>query len=266
MEDSSYLDFEDCMRGPRDVIMQRLSVYLKTLKLDKKVNVQLDVLDIGSGRGEWLTLLRSIGIDAKGIDSNSAMVEACARDGLDVQEFDAFDYLSSLRNESLDLITAFHIVEHFEFEALQKLIVECKRVLKPEGMLVMETPNPQNLLVGSSEFYVDPTHKRPLPPKLLKYLIDSIGFTTSTVLYLGWEKEDEGEMSSIKDILIGTAMDYSVVAWKQITSSQLEEYADMDQINRLSHSTSLSNKIFVFDKKLRELNERVKQLENEKNG
>ena len=42
-------------------------------------------------------------------------------------------------------------------------------------MLILETPNPDNLVVGSSSFYLDPSHLRPIPPGLLAFLVEARG-------------------------------------------------------------------------------------------
>jgi O-antigen chain-terminating methyltransferase len=48
--------------------------------------------------------------------------------------------------------------------------------LKPGGLLILETPNPANVFVGSHTFYLDPTHVKPIPSELLWFIIESRGF------------------------------------------------------------------------------------------
>jgi O-antigen chain-terminating methyltransferase len=55
------------------------------------------------------------------------------------------------------------------------LLDETVRVLKPGGLAIFETPNPQNVLVSSQTFYLDPTHRNPLPSSLMKFLAESQG-------------------------------------------------------------------------------------------
>ena len=50
------------------------------------------------------------------------------------------------------------------------------RVLAPGGVLLYETPNVRNIVVGASSFHVDPTHKTPLPVEVLETVFDTIGF------------------------------------------------------------------------------------------
>ena len=53
---------------------------------------------------------------------------------------------------------------------------ESLRVLKPGGIVIFETPNPENLFVGACNFYMDPTHRNPLPPQMMRFLVESRGF------------------------------------------------------------------------------------------
>ena len=72
-----YVGFEDDFRGPQDDIRERLRSYLPYFE------GATDVLDAGCGRGEFLELLRSHDISARGIDLNHEMVEECRARGSD---------------------------------------------------------------------------------------------------------------------------------------------------------------------------------------
>ena len=98
-----------------------------------------------------------------------------------MHESDALAYLRRLPDASLGAITSMHLVEHLPLEVLVELIDECLRALRPGGVLILETPNPENLLVGSHYFYLDPTHRNPLPPALLEWLVQARGFDSARV-------------------------------------------------------------------------------------
>lgn len=179
--DALYLTFEDEYRGSRGNVKDRLRVYLPSLA---ERGITDRILDIGCGRGEWLELLRDESFAARGIDVNKVMIEACRTRGLDVTEADAIAHLRSLPPDGLRLITSFHLVEHLELETLLAFLDECLRVLAPGGLLILETPNPENIIVGSCNFYLDPTHKRPLPSQLLSFLLEARGFCDIAVTKL----------------------------------------------------------------------------------
>lgn len=182
--DALYAAFEDRFRGSRQEIASRLRVYLPFVKEAGIGTEAMGVLDLGSGRGEWLELLRSNDLCAEGVDSNSVLVGQCREKGLLVTHADALQHLLHLPDNCIGGITGFHIVEHLSFETLLELFDQSLRALRPNGMVIFETPNPANILVGSHSFFMDPTHQRPLPMELLKFLLESRGFSIVKILQL----------------------------------------------------------------------------------
>jgi len=173
--DAFYVAFEEQFRGSREDIYNRLNFYLPWIKQAQVGTKESPILDVGCGRGEWLELLRQSGYTARGIDINRVMIEQCNIRGLEGIESDAIAYLQSLSGNSLGAITGFHIIEHLPFEVLIKLLDEAVRVLHSGGLVIFETPNPENLLVGACNFYSDPTHRNPLFPPTLKFLVEQRG-------------------------------------------------------------------------------------------
>jgi 2-polyprenyl-3-methyl-5-hydroxy-6-metoxy-1,4-benzoquinol methylase len=169
-----YPALEEAFRGSIDEVRQRLIPYLEDIKATPPVG---PVLDIGCGRGELLSLLAEEGIDAYGVDHLRANVEHCRAQGLAIEAVDAFEHLSGLSPASLRAVTAIHLIEHLDFPDQVALIDYAYRALAPEGILILETPNPENLVVASWTFYLDPTHRKPLPPQLLEFLVGVRGFS-----------------------------------------------------------------------------------------
>ena len=100
------------------------------------------------------------------------MAESGRQLGLEIVQGDVIEYLRQLPDASLQAVTGFHLIEHFEFQDLLQLLLEIRRVLKPGGVVMVETPNPKNLVVGACNFYADPTHRQPLFPETLQFLFD----------------------------------------------------------------------------------------------
>lgn len=173
--DSFYLAFENECRGEEQEIREQLSVYLPRLS-GSGVSAETPLLDIGSGRGEWLALLRDNAIPSRGVDISQVLVDHCRQRDLDVILADAMVYLADLPDNSLGAITSFHVIEHLPFDQLFTLVEQCHRVLSPGGKLIFETPNPENVLVGSHTFYHDPTHRNPITPTLIDFLLRHLGF------------------------------------------------------------------------------------------
>ncbi len=177
--DDLYLSFEGVFRGSTETIKERLSVYLGDVGAlefgDRKL------LDIGCGRGDWLQLLEESGIPAYGIDLDERSVAQALERKLDVTHGDAIAHLAGLPARSLAAVTAFHVVEHIGVDNIITLLDSAFRCLMPGGLLILETPNPENLFVGTSDFYLDPTHRQPIPPPLLSFLVGARGFSDPTI-------------------------------------------------------------------------------------
>lgn len=172
--DVYYLAFEDACRGSEAEIRTHLLNYQP--QLDAASAAGTRALDLGSGRGEWLALLKERGFEPHGADLNIAMVEHTRQQGLTVAHADAIAVLRDQPDNSHALVSGFHIAEHMPFAALYRLVDEAQRILAPGGVLILETPNPENLLVGSHTFYHDPTHRNPLTPTAMQFLLGYHGF------------------------------------------------------------------------------------------
>jgi len=228
MSDNFYRAFEDRHRGSRELIKSRLAVYLPFIKPLHHVYQQSPVLDLGCGRGEWLEVISGEGIPAMGIDSNQGMLGVCYEIGLPVEQGDAIVYLSSLADDSQTTVSAFHLVEHLAFDQLRTLVSEALRVLKPGGLLIMETPNPENIVVGTCNFYIDPTHQRPIPSQLLSFLPEHYGFNRTKVLRLHESKDiAENETPTLQDVLGGVSPDYAVIAQKHASPEILSLFDEL---------------------------------------
>ncbi len=219
--DSLYVTFEDKFRGTRREIRERLRVYLDILRAAGAGSEEQPVLDIGCGRGEWLELLRDEGLAGRGVDLNDTLAHQCRERGLAVETGDAIAHLRSLPEASLGAVTGFHIIEHLPMETQLELYGEAVRVLRPGGVAIFETPNPQNLLVGACNFYADPTHKRPLYPETQKFFLEYRGFSRVELKFLHPHEpgarlpEDEApELAARLNDLLSCARDYAVIGYR----------------------------------------------------
>lgn len=216
--DDLYLAFENKFRGSPDLISARIERYLPMMAATPAVASGGLVLDIGSGRGEWLSLLTRQGHRCRGIDLNVAMVAAAQEHGHDVISGDAIAYLQKQPDNSLGAITGFHIVEHLPFRVLIKLLDQAHRTLMPGGAILFETPNPECLIVGACNFYYDPTHQNPLPPELMRFLADARTFSSARIIRLDQDcdlgKPESGFTPVDVNSWFQTPMDYALYALK----------------------------------------------------
>jgi O-antigen chain-terminating methyltransferase len=182
---------QDRLRGSEGETIQKLQPYLSAIQTWTASLPQAPWLAIGCGRGEWLDVVGKSGYSVMGIDSNPVAVARCRARGLNADEADALSYLRSLKSESLAVVTAFHAVEQWPMGYFLALMQEAVRVLKPDGLMIVETPNPANLLMGSCNFWSDPTRCRPIPPALLEFIYNYFGLKLMKRLDLNRYPQDE---------------------------------------------------------------------------
>jgi len=215
MYEDFYRAFEDKYRGSREVIKKRLEVYLPFVLPLNEIYPDNIAIDIGCGRGEWLELLGDNNIKAKGVDSDKGMLDGAKELGLDITLDDGIEYLSKQESNSAVIISAFHLVEHLSFDNLMKLVSEANRVLVDGGILILETPNPENIKVASETFYLDPTHIKPIPYELLSFITKYNGYKRDKLLRLQENKDIHNQLFvNVGHIIEGVSPDYSIIAQK----------------------------------------------------
>lgn len=262
--DQFYKAFEDRCRGSQRDVLARQTAYLPVLAMLQELDAPA-ALDIGCGRGEWLSLLQQQAFIADGVDLDATMVRTCVENGFAVTQQDAVDALKQRQDTSLALITGFHIAEHMPFEALYMVVAESFRVLKPGGVLLLETPNPENISVGTSSFFMDPTHNKPLPPGLLQFLCEYCGFAPVKIIRLHERPEIlEKQHPTLMDVFWESSPDYAVAAQKPghqtaseklealfadhvgLSLEQLTSRYDLANINRSQHLLNLAEQAHIL--------------------
>jgi 2-polyprenyl-3-methyl-5-hydroxy-6-metoxy-1,4-benzoquinol methylase len=215
----AYDVFEEQMRGPSALVRQLQAAYVDDVSATPG---DRPVLDVGCGRGEFLSLLAEHSIPAYGVDLNEAFAAGAAERGLDVRLERGDEHLRHVQPESLRGVTAFHVVEHLPMAAILDFLDLAHRALIPGGVLILETPNPENLAVGANRFWLDPTHLRPLPPLLLGFLVREAGFEDIEVRRLNplpqaidpalaHDRATKELIEVVNDALTGP-LDYAVIA------------------------------------------------------
>ncbi len=215
--DGFYSTFEDQFRGSRAAILERLKRYLPLIT-ETNLAPQAKIIDLGCGRGEWLELLQTAGYDPIGVDLNRLTLDQCAAQQLTVIQADALTYLQSLPDQSVAAVTGFHIIEHLPFDVLTTLVAEAFRVVQPGGFVLFETPNPRNLLVSSFTFYLDPTHRNPIPAEVMQFLLRYTGFEPVVPLWVNPSDlpkvSEDSELGRRFNELFYGFMDYAVMGLK----------------------------------------------------
>jgi glycosyltransferase involved in cell wall biosynthesis len=194
--DASYASFEDLFRGSEEFISTRLERYLPL------VSNAAPLVEIGPGRGEFLSLLRALDLESVGVEIDGSMVERCQRSGLNVVEDDAVNWLSHADDNSLGCIFSAQVIEHLPYEHLLDLLRLARLKLRPGGLFIAETVNPYSY-PALKTFWVDLTHQKPIFPEVLLQLLREIGFAEGEVIFpngagvLSTDRTSQGEYAVI---------------------------------------------------------------------
>jgi SAM-dependent methyltransferase len=197
-ESVTYVAFEDRFRGSSEEIQKRVEAYVPLLESAS------DVVDVGCGRGELLALLKSRGVRARGVDANDAMVDLCRGKGLEVECGDALAYLDRQRDASIGGLVAIQVVEHFEPAYLARFLQTAYHKMKPGAPLILETINAACWMAFFETYIRDLTHRRPLHPDTLRYLVEASGFSSVDVRYRQPVSEAD-RLESVEPIAVAAA-------------------------------------------------------------
>ncbi len=206
-----YARFAERFRGSEEYVKTGQKVYLPYFAGRRAV------LDIGCGRGEFLEHMREAGVPARGIDLSPESVAVCRAKGLDAETADLFQYLSSVPEATLDGLFCSQVVEHLEPAWLPEMIRLAASRLEPNGLIAIETPNPECLAIFATHFYLDPTHTRPVPHPLLRFYLEEAGIGRIELLRLAPAVESMPALASLpedfREQFFG-ALDYALVGRK----------------------------------------------------
>ena len=223
-ETIDYFDFENHFRGSQREIKKNQRIYVPYFK-----NSGL-IVDLGCGRGEFLELLAEQNIPAIGIDLYEEFVEYCTIKGLNAVHDDGLHYLKALKDETIGGIFAAQLVEHLKIDDIISLCTLSFLKLKPGSCLILETPNPTSLSIYTNAFYIDPSHVKPVHPKMLKYFLEKAGFQDIEIIFTESSKIDyklplingngienleefNNGVNLLSDLIFGS-QDYAIIARK----------------------------------------------------
>jgi len=168
--DFLYRRLEDGLRGSEAEIRASIAPYVELAKTHGPL------IDVGCGRGELLLACGDAGVDARGFDTNERSVAELRARGVDASVAGVPECFASIADGSAGTVVAMHVVEHLPVDLLFALYRQSARVLRPGGLLIIETPNAESLAMAASEFWRDPTHLAPRHPAALVLLGREHGF------------------------------------------------------------------------------------------
>ncbi|PPR62465.1 MAG: hypothetical protein CFH10_00822 [Alphaproteobacteria bacterium MarineAlpha4_Bin2] len=186
---STQIDYEECYWGivtdpdgkTRDRTSERLA-FLETVKPElQAINTRLPgrILDIGCGLGFLLS-----GVDERwerhGVEiSHFATERAKAWGSIHLGELEAAGYPGSY----FDVVVLYHVIEHLEYP--EKTILEARRVLADDGLLILGTPDFDSICArhfgANYRLLQDPTHISLFSRESMERFLRDHGFIINTV-------------------------------------------------------------------------------------
>ena len=229
LDPAFYKALEDRFRGDADTMDRKFSVYDPLLERFE-TSPSCTAVDLGCGRGEWLARLKARHWTVQGVESNPEMCAEAKRSGVDVVEDDLLRYLKAKADDSVDLLSAFHVIEHLPIEYMIELFSEAFRVLSPRGVLVFETPNPENIRVGTDLFYLDPTHHKPLSPEFVQFTAAWAGFPVAEILRMHSPRlySPDALLGEHMETFLNYSPDYACIASKDAAFAEMDVWLEGD--------------------------------------
>jgi SAM-dependent methyltransferase len=210
-----YFAYESRMRGATDVVRDKQRAYVEDFR------EAAPVLDLGCGRGEFLSLLREAGIEARGVDVDADMVAYARGEGLEVEHMGAVEYLETLEDGSVGGIFAAQLLEHLPAPTVVRVLELAAEKLRPGALLVAETINPVSP-IALRNYFADLTHAQPLVPETLQLLARQAGFASVETRFLNEPDEKLAEpadptiAANVRRLneLLFAPLDYAIIARK----------------------------------------------------
>ena len=219
MKSDFYFKFENRFRGDEDSILKGLSIYDVLIhQIISKVS-NPKILDVGCGRGEFLQKWKKYTPNVVGIENDEKMATICRSKGLEIIEDNAICSFQKLSDKSISVITIFHMIEHLQYDQLFELLNECSRTLQDDGVLIIETPSIDNLIVSTKNFYIDYSHKTHINPDSFSFMVENLGFDKVKHYFLRGGPLKDAEHSKLTRLLNGVAQDILFIATKSRSMS-----------------------------------------------
>lgn len=226
-ESEDYISHTDNKRS----VFEKAYHFVKSIALKNKLNLinseqsqKGKILDIGAGTGDFLLTAKNDGWNVIGIEPSDRAKNIAKQKGISFAEETA-----SLENNSFDVITMWHVLEHVPNLELQ--IQELKRLLKPTGTLIVAVPNFKSFDAKHyGEFWAAfdvPIHFWHFSKKAIKSLFEKVDMKLEKVLPMKFdsfyvsllsEKYKTGKMNFVRAFFIGLRSNLKASSTKEYSS------------------------------------------------
>jgi SAM-dependent methyltransferase len=163
----------------RDVAMRRLA---RVARLLGKPAGECRLVDVGCSRGDFVAFAQDAGFAAEGVEPAPHIAAAARAAGRNVRTGLLED--QAYRAATFDCVTLFEVIEHLP--APRALFAECRRILRPGGVLLLSTGNGESwtarVLKGRWDYFridQDAGHVSFFNPRSLALLAGRCGFAVA---------------------------------------------------------------------------------------
>ncbi len=190
-QSEDYVSHSDTKKG----LINSLYHYARKFTLKKKLKLvssiskktQGNLLDLGCGTGAFLNICKENGWKVQGIEPSADAREVAKKNyGIDLNDVNNWDKVS---DNSLDVVTAWHVLEHVY--KLEEEVAHVKSKLVKDGTFVVALPNCNS---ADAQFYKEywaaydvPRHIWHFTPEHVKLFFEKQGFKLETVLPMPWD-------------------------------------------------------------------------------
>ncbi len=132
-----YISHTNSKKSILDKVYQRVRKHTlqKKLTLINSFNTnQKNILDVGAGTGDFLNVCKNNDWNVSGVEPSLDARSIAQEKGIHLS-----DDIFSLKEDSFDVITLWHVLEHVK--DLQKYINQLQKLLKRDGVIVVAVPN-----------------------------------------------------------------------------------------------------------------------------
>ena len=223
----NYLSHTDANKS----LFEKLYQVVKNIALKNKLNLinnlsssKGKILDIGAGTGDFLSYIKQNGWQTIGVEPNQKARKIAEDKGVYF-----VDDANSLEDHTFDVITMWHVLEHVP--DLDKQISELKRLLKPEGTLIVAVPNFKSFDANHYKEYWAafdvPIHFWHFSKKAVKLLFQKYDMILENIYPMKFdafyvallsEKYKTGKMNYIKAISIGLQSNFKAIKTSEYSS------------------------------------------------
>lgn len=226
-QSEDYISHTDAKRS----LFERIYHFVKQYTLSQKeriiyseLNRKGNLLDIGAGTGDFLAYAKAKNWEVVGIEPNQKAKGLALKKGVLF-----VDNTTELSDNSFDVITMFHVLEHVE--NLDKQLSELKRISKPNGIIIIAVPNYKSY---DAEYYKEfwaaydvPRHLWHFSKTSIQKLFSEKGmeliktkpmYFDSFYVSLLSEKYKNGKMNFIKAFFIGLKSNVKGIFSKEFSS------------------------------------------------